>query len=82
MITFAILVTGFSGLIAQILLLRELLVSYLGNELTLGIILADWLIGEALGVFIIGKLIDRIRNKAAVFTILQIGFSLALPSCL
>ena len=82
MLTLAILVTGFSGLIAQILLLRELLVSYLGNELTLGIILADWLIGEALGVFIIGKLIDRIRNKAAVFTILQIGFSLALPSCL
>ncbi len=82
MIILAILIVGFSGLIAQILLLRELLVSYLGNELTLGIILADWLIGEALGVFIIGKLIDRFRSRAAVFAILQIGFSLALPSCL
>jgi len=35
----SLLVIGMSGITAQILLLRELLVSFLGNELTLGIIL-------------------------------------------
>lgn len=75
----AILVTGLSGIVAQVLLLRELLISFLGNELTLGIILAGWLISEALGVFIIGKIIDRVRNKIDIFVILQLLFSLTLP---
>lgn len=63
-------------MIAQSLLLRELLVSFFGNELTLGIILANWILQEALGVLIIGKIIDRVRRKIDVFVILQIIFSL------
>jgi len=74
-----ILVVGLSGIVAQILILRELLVSFYGNELSLGIILANWVITEALGVFIIGKAIDRIKNKISVFIVLEIIFSLALP---
>jgi len=58
-----ILVVGLSGIVAQVLLLRELLVSFYGNELTIGIILANWVLLEALGVFLIGKIIDRIKNK-------------------
>ena len=58
-----ILVVGLSGLVAQVLLLRELLVSFYGNELTIGIILANWVLLEALGVFLIGRIIDRIKNK-------------------
>ena len=76
---FTILVVGLSGIVAQILILRELLVSFYGNELTLGIILANWVILEALGVFIIGKFIDRIKNKISVFILLEIVFSLILP---
>ncbi len=45
----SLLIMGLSGIIAQILLLRELLVSFYGNELTLGIILANWLLLEAFG---------------------------------
>jgi len=74
-----ILVIGSSGIAAQVLLLRELLVGFYGNELTLGIILANWIIAEALGVFILGKFIDRIKNKTSVFIILQIIFSILLP---
>jgi spermidine synthase len=55
MIVLAILVVGASGLIAQVLLLRELLVSFYGNELTVGIILANWLILEAIGALILGR---------------------------
>ena len=74
-----ILVIGASGLVAQVLLLRELLVSFYGNELTLGIILANWIIAEALGVFIAGKFIEKVKNKVNVFIILQIIFSILLP---
>jgi len=76
---FTILVVGLSGIVAQVMLLRELLVSFYGNELTLGLILANWVILEAFGVFIIGKFIDKIKNKINIFIILQIIFSLTLP---
>jgi len=78
---FAILIIGLSGIVAQVILLRELLVSFYGNELTLGVILANWIILEAFGVFIIGKFIDKVKDKTSVFVILQIIFSLALPLC-
>lgn len=77
----AVFIAGLSGIIAQILLLRELLVCFLGNELTLGIILSNWLIAEALGVFAFGKLIDRAKNKVDIFIYLLISFSLFLPVC-
>jgi spermidine synthase len=73
------LVMGASGIVAQIVLLRELLVSFLGNELTLGIILANWLILEAAGSFIIGKSVERVKKKMEAYVFLQIFFSVALP---
>ncbi|MBP1721117.1 MAG: Spermine synthase, partial [Deltaproteobacteria bacterium] len=47
----SLIVMGLSGIIGQIVLLRELLLSFYGNEITLGIILANWLIIEAAGSF-------------------------------
>ena len=70
---------GLSGIVAQILLLRELLVSFLGNELTLGIILGNWLVLVAIGAFIIGKTVDKVERKIETFAFFQIFFSLALP---
>ena len=64
---FTLLAVGFSGIVSQVLLVRELLVSFSGNELTLGIILSNWVISEALGVFIIGKFVERIRDKVSLF---------------
>ena len=61
-----ILVIGLSGIIAQVLILRELLVSFYGNELILGIILANWVILEASGVYLAGKAIDKIKNKTKI----------------
>ncbi|MDD4979840.1 MAG: spermine synthase [Candidatus Omnitrophica bacterium] len=74
-LTLSIIVVGLSGIVAQITLLRELLVSFYGNELTLGVILANWVISEAAGVYIIGGFIDRAKNKINVFIILQIAFA-------
>jgi spermidine synthase len=44
-----ILAVGATGMIGQIVLMRELLVCFQGNELSLGIILANWLFLEAAG---------------------------------
>jgi len=76
---FSILIMGLSGIVAQIVLLRELLISFLGNELTLGIILANWLILEAIGSFLVGKTVGKVKKKMEVYVFLQIFFSVALP---
>lgn len=75
----SIFVTGLSGIVAQIILLRELLVSFNGNELTLGIILANWLISEALGAYVLGRIIEKTRDKISVFISLVLIFCLVLP---
>jgi spermidine synthase len=74
----AILVKGFSGLVAQILLLRELLIVFSGNELSIGIILANWLILGAIGAYVLGKRADRSKYTLEAFTVITILFSLSL----
>ena len=75
----SLLVMGISGIAAQIILLRELLVSFFGNELTLGIILANWLILEAAGSFLIGKTVEKTERKIETYVLFQLIFSLAFP---
>jgi len=75
----SLLVIGMSGIIAQIVLLRELLIAFSGNELTLGIILANWLILEAIGSFFFGKTVEKVERKMEVYVFLQIFFSAVLP---
>jgi spermidine synthase len=76
---FAVVLTGLSGFAAQIILLRELLVVFLGNEISIGIILANWLILEALGAAFLGKYFERARGKLASFAVVQMLFSVFLP---
>ncbi|MGI9570532.1 MAG: spermidine synthase, partial [Desulfobulbia bacterium] len=75
----AILVMGFSGLVAQILLLRELLIVFSGNELCFGIILANWLILEAFGSYVLGRRAEKSKYKFEAFAVITILFSLSLP---
>ena len=74
----AIVVMGFSGLVAEILLLRELLIVFSGNELCIGIILANWLILEAFGCFFPGRMAEKSKNRLEIFILITILFSLAL----
>jgi len=78
----SLLIMGASGIIAQIVLLRELLVSFLGNELVLGIILANWLILEAAGAYLIGRAFGRRGRTFQSFLVTQLLFSLALPGAI
>jgi len=79
---FGFLLMGFSFTVTQGLLIRELLVVFFGNELSIGLILGNWLILEAAGSGLLGKLADRWRGKATPFAALQILFALFLPLCL
>jgi spermidine synthase len=45
----ACIILGFSSMAAQIILFREFMVAFYGNELTLGIMLAVWLLWVGLG---------------------------------
>jgi spermidine synthase len=73
---------GLSGIVGQIVLLRELLVSFYGNEITLGIILANWLIIEAMGSFWIGRSVEKTLKKREIYGLLQLIFSIAFPIAL
>jgi spermidine synthase len=57
-----LLLIGFTAAIAQLLLLRELVAVFYGNELLLGLILAAWMACVALGT---GPLAARIGRAAA-----------------
>ena len=74
---FAVVTMGFSGLVAEILLLREFLIIFSGNEFSIGVILANWLILEALGAFYLGRTVERSKNKLETFTLLTLLFSIS-----
>ncbi len=70
-------VTGVSGIGAQVILLRELLVSFLGNELSIDIILANWLILEAAGAITLGKIIEGVKRQVEFYIFLGLLSSLS-----
>ncbi len=78
----ALLVTGLSGLVAQIVLLRELLVTYSGNELSIGVVLANWLVLEAAGAVVGGRVAGRFRDAVSPFATVVLFFAVFLPLCL
>ncbi len=58
----ALFYIGFGSILSQILLVREFLVSFYGNELSIGIIFACWLVWIGIGSTFGNKVIKRIRN--------------------
>jgi spermidine synthase len=76
---FAFLLMGFSFSVMQTLMARELLVSFAGNELSIGLVLGSWLILEALGSGLLGRLATRARGGASSYAALQVALSLLLP---
>src|SRR5271157_2118491 len=50
-----LLLIGFTATVAQILLMRELLVVFYGNEISLGLLLASWLLWTSVGSSLFGR---------------------------
>jgi spermidine synthase len=69
---------GLGALLAQIILLRELMKVFSGNELTAGIVLTAWLLWTAAGSALSGVLADRIQDKPFIFATVQLILSVIL----
>ncbi len=79
-IIFATLVTGFNGMVIQLLLLREMLVVFHGNDLAIGIIFSNWLVCEALGAYFVGRRIELTKRVKEWFITLSVLFAILTPA--
>jgi spermidine synthase len=68
---------GFTAAIAQIVLMRELMVVFYGNEISLGLMLASWLFWTAAGSAIAGRVAREPRRLMAG---LEALVAVALPA--
>lgn len=75
----AVIVMGVTALTAQVVLTRELLTLFYGNELSIALVLAVWLVGVAGGSASGAKLAPRIREPVRAFGISQVAMAVVLP---
>ena len=81
-LTFALTLIGLTAMMGQILLMRELLVVFYGNELTLGAMLAAWLFWTGLGSWLLGRLTDRFTGHIRLLIACQAAILFLLPAVL
>lgn len=68
---YPVLILGFSTACVQIILLREFLSVFYGNEMIVGIILANWMLLCGLGAWL-GRSSGRIKNKSSFLAVLHV----------
>ncbi|HSH50158.1 MAG TPA: hypothetical protein VK982_00385, partial [Bacteroidales bacterium] len=67
-----ILLLGFITFITQIILLREFLTFFNGNELVIGIILANWMLLTGLGAYIGRFFKKHLNRQKIIFSLLSV----------
>jgi spermidine synthase len=70
---------GFTSVIAQIVLMRELIVVFYGNEISLGIMLAGWLLWTAIGSSLSGQVSARLRDSRKLMACLETLIAAVFP---
>jgi spermidine synthase len=75
----ALTLMGFTSLVAQALLIREFLIAFYGNELTIGLILACWIISEAAGSGLASGFAGRVKSPFLIYALLQVLIAAYLP---
>lgn len=76
----ALVVLGINSVLGQIIVIRELLSIFYGNELSLGIILAGWLLWTAVGSAILGRGVDSWGKPQQMLVICHLMAALTLPA--
>jgi spermidine synthase len=76
----ALALVGFSAVTVQITLMRELIVVFSGNEISLGLMLANWLLWTALGSGLLGGLATVVPNPRLLLAGLQGLVALLFPA--
>jgi spermidine synthase len=71
----AVFVTGLTSIVTQLILMREMMTVFYGNELVIGIILANWMLITAAGAFA-GKWLKMPDTGRALIVVLQVLLSL------
>jgi len=61
---------GFGSVLSQIILIRECMVSFYGNELGIGICLAGWLFWTGTGSLIADRIVRTVQDKTKWFYVL------------
>ena len=74
-----LLLIGFTATVAQILLMRELLVVFYGNEVSLGLLLASWLLWTGTGSSLFGRSASWLDDPRKAMAALQTLVSIVLP---
>ncbi|HPD61489.1 MAG TPA: hypothetical protein PKV48_07010, partial [Thermodesulfobacteriota bacterium] len=75
----AFFLLGAYSIATQVLLIREFLVIFFGNELCMGIIFAAWLLSIFLGAILGGRIVSHAQRTLGFFIIIQY-ILLALPA--
>ena len=71
--------TGFAATVAQIIILRELLVLFYGNELSAGLIFTGWLLWSGLGSGLSGRWALKVPAHIPLLGLLLVCLSAMLP---
>ncbi|MFI5097601.1 MAG: fused MFS/spermidine synthase [Candidatus Acidiferrales bacterium] len=74
-----LMLIGFTAVIAQIVLMRELMVVFCGNEMSLGLMLASWLLWTAIGSSGLGWLASRALQARRLMALLEVLVALTFP---
>ena len=75
-------VMGVVFLVSQVLILRAFLLVFQGNEFSMGIVLGNWFLLEALGSWLFGRRAGSSTDPVGSFVTVQILLSLFLPATL
>lgn len=71
--------TGFAATVAQIIVLRELLVLFYGNELSAGLIFTGWLLWSGLGSGLSGKWALKVSAHSTLLGLMLVWLAAMLP---
>ncbi len=75
----ALILAGLSAVIGQVVLMRELMVVFSGNEISLGVMLATWLFWTAVGSLLCSALALGERNLRRTVAVLEFLLGVSLP---
>jgi spermidine synthase len=76
---FALFALGFSCVMTQLALMRELLAAFSGNEMVLGVVLGLWLLLMGMGAWL-GGFAARLRHPSAALAVLLLGTAILPPA--
>ena len=69
---------GYQATVSQVIIIREFLVVFFGNELCLGVIFFSWFSGITVGAYIASRIADITRKPLLVFALAELSFPLVL----